>query len=307
MRFGFKSWSLCTPSGYLVNFEIYQGNNPRSMPQFEERFGKCAAPLINMIDDMPDHMRSLPFSFYFDNLFTSIPLLSYLKSRGYNATGTFRQNRIPSNCPITKKNIMKKKQRGTAEGFQLVDNSVVTVASTVHGVNPKSNATRYSREARKKIVVPRPCSVTEYNKYMCGVDRFDQNISLYRIKCRGKKWWSCIFTWLIDACLQNAWLLHRKVHQKMTQFEFRRQVAIYYCNHFGEASKSSGPRSAHRKAYDETSVRYTLRFDQVGHFPIASSRRRCAGELCKSSIRTACVKCDVGLCIPCFASYHTDK
>lgn len=68
--FGFKVWSLCTTSGYLANFETYQGNNPRSSPEYEERFGKCIAPLFSMIDDFDDDVRALPFSFYFDNLFT---------------------------------------------------------------------------------------------------------------------------------------------------------------------------------------------------------------------------------------------
>ncbi|XP_036345677.1 piggyBac transposable element-derived protein 3-like [Rhagoletis pomonella] len=63
---------------YLVNFEIYQGKNPRSNVEYEAKFGKCAAPLINMIDDFPDRLKSLPLSFYFDNLFTSYPLLAYL-------------------------------------------------------------------------------------------------------------------------------------------------------------------------------------------------------------------------------------
>lgn len=111
LRFGYKVWSLCTPSGYMVNFEIYQGKNPRFNSGYEERFGKCAAPLINMIDDFTDEVKGLPFSFYFDNLFTSFPLLIYLKSCGYNGTGTIRENRIPSSCPIEHKNNKKKAKR----------------------------------------------------------------------------------------------------------------------------------------------------------------------------------------------------
>lgn len=38
--------------------------------------------------------------------------------------------------------------------------------------------------------------------------------------------------------------------------------------------------------------------------PIAN-RRRCAGDNCKSSVRSECAKCNVGLCLPCFAAYHT--
>ncbi|XP_039954216.1 piggyBac transposable element-derived protein 3-like [Bactrocera tryoni] len=40
LRFGYKVWSLCTPSGYMVNFEIYQGKNPRANEDYEAKFGK---------------------------------------------------------------------------------------------------------------------------------------------------------------------------------------------------------------------------------------------------------------------------
>lgn len=89
--FGFKVWSLCTTAGYLANFEIYQGKNPRSKTEYEDRFGKCIAPLFSMIDDFDDDVRALPFSFYFDNLFTGIPALVHLKFLGYNGTGTIRE------------------------------------------------------------------------------------------------------------------------------------------------------------------------------------------------------------------------
>lgn len=318
LRFGFKAWSLCTPSGYMVNFEIYQGKNPRSQSAYEDRFGKCAAPLINMIDDFSSDVKALPFSFYFDNLFTSFPLLAYLKSRGYNGTGTIRENRIPSSCPLPHKSKLKKKQRGYYESIKINetdirltkwnDNAVVCIASTVHGVNPKSSALRYSKEKKKKISVARPCAVAEYNKYMCGVDRFDQNVSLYRIAHRGKKWWSSIFTWIIDACVENAWQLHRKCEPKMTQFEFRRQIAIYYCRLNGVAPKSRGPKTAHRLCNDEKTVQYALRYDHIDHLVVSlANKRRCAGELCKSIMRTGCSKCNVGLCINCFANFHTKQ
>ncbi|XP_055309657.1 piggyBac transposable element-derived protein 3-like [Sitodiplosis mosellana] len=173
IRFGYKVWSQCTPSGYLVNFEIYQGSNPRSNPKYEKRFGKISAPLLSMIDDFPDELKGLPFGFFFDNFFTGFPLLAYLKANGYNGTGTMRENRIVASCPVTSKKVFKKKPRGTIEAVKMqqtgirvtqwVDNSVVAVASTCFGSVPTSNAARYSKQAGGRVNVVRPCSVTEYN------------------------------------------------------------------------------------------------------------------------------------------------
>lgn len=313
LRFGYKVWSLCTPSGYLVNFEVYQGNNPRSNPEYEERFGKCAAPLLSMIDDFTPNVQQLPFSFYFDNLFTGFPLLAYLKSRGYTATGTIRENRIPKNCPLPSKEKIKKKERGFAVSTKLketdivltkwVDNSVVCTASTAYGKNPMSNVQRYSKAKKQKITVSRPCVIAQYNKYMGGVDRMDQNVSLYRIGNRGKKWWSSIFTWLLDVSVQNAWQLHRSAHPAMSQLEFRRNIAIFYAKHYGQEAKGPGPS---RKRKIEDTAYEEIRFDGLNHWPLPiEKKRRCVGLSCNTIGRTACEKCNVGLCLKCFKKYHT--
>jgi Transposase IS4 len=108
-----------------------------------------------------------------------------------------------------------------------VDNSVVSVASTLYGKLPIANVGRYSRAEKRKILVPRPCAIKEYNKSMDGTDRMDQNINAYRIGARGKKWWYSIFTWLVDATIQNSWILHRGGGSTMSQLEFRRQIAFF--------------------------------------------------------------------------------
>lgn len=311
IRFGYKVWSLCTSSGYLVNFEIYQGNNPRAKKVYEDRFGKCSAPLVSMIDDFSDEVKGLPFSFFFDNLFTGFPLLAYVKARGYNATGTMRENRIVASCPITSKQKFKKKKRGTFEVAKMadtgirvtqwVDNSSVIIASTCFGAEPTSTAVRYSKEAKSRVNVIRPCAITEYNKYMAGVDRLDQNVNNHRIGYRGKKWWSSIFTWLIDAAVNNAWQLYRG-SKNMPQLDFKREIATYYCKHYGTLPAPSGPKRQRR----EDALTINIRYDDMKHFVVPiTSRRRCANESCKSSVRTICQKCDVGLCLPCFADYHT--
>lgn len=312
--FGYKVWALCTPSGYIVNFEVYQGANTVTTTEYDA-FGKCAAPLLCMIDDFPPDIQALPFHFFFDNLFTVFPLLVYLKSRGYNATGTIRENRIPKSCPIPKKDVLKSERRGHFATMKMdeteirltkwVDNNVVAIASTLVGSQPVSHTYRYSRADRKRIIVGRPCVVAEYNVNMCGVDRFDQNVAAYRISYRGKKWWSSIFTWIIDACAQNAWQLHRRHYPNMSQADFKREIAIYYCKHYRSKPLSTSVTTSVMRRSAASSMASQLRYDRTDHFvaPI-DKKRRCDGDLCKSIMRTKCDKCDVGLCVNCFKRYH---
>lgn len=309
LRFGYKVWCLNTPEGYCVSFEVYQGQNPRIHPELGKNYGKCVAPLLQMIHCMPPEIRDHSYSFYFDNLFTGIAALQYLKSLGYNATGTIRENRIPKNNVLKSNAYMNKAERGSMCSGTLsdlgicvtkwTDNKCVAVASTVHGVDPISTATRFSREERKRIQLERPNAVACYNKYMGGTDRMDQNISYHRIGIRKKKWWWAIFTWLLDVSVQNAWLLQRRSGINVTQLQFRRNIAQHYCNSVALASVVN--RAMKRARLPEED-----RFDGRDHVPVKSQRRHCAYDYCNSQVRIKCQKCDVALCVDkdCYRKYH---
>ena len=143
-----------------------------------------------MIDSFPEKGQNFPFRLYFDNLFTSQTLLVHLKDHGYGGTRTICENRLPQDCQIIPPNLMKERNRGDYDYksskesgvtiFRWRDNSVVTITSPCHGINPISSVNRYSRELNKKIAIPRPNRIDQYNKYMDGTDKMDQNVALYR-------------------------------------------------------------------------------------------------------------------------------
>lgn len=314
VRFGYKVWCLTTPSGYLVNFEIYQGKKEikSSRENWEKLYGKCAAPLMEMIEELlePD----LPYHFFFDNLFTGLQLLYDLKERGYGGTGTMRENRLPKKKTIPAKNTLKNKEKGyftsrvTNGGIVVChwkDNNVVTVASNSVGVRPVERVFRYSAKEKKRLPIRRPKLVGVYNNYMGGVDRMDENISLYRVGVRGKKWWFPIFTWLLDTAIHNAWILKRKTEKSLPFLDFRREIAQKYLSCLSSIPKQGGRPSS--QSQSDARIPNAIRFDRIDHFigkTDENKRRRCAGKGCKSFGRTCCLKCKVGLCIDCFATFH---
>lgn len=106
-----------------------------------------------------------------------------------------RANRI-GNCPLKEKEILLKQDRGVVDfkkdttkniiAANWHDNSVVSVASNTAGIYPLHDASRYSSKMNKKgSPFHSPHLIYLYNKNMGGVDRSDQNISLYRIAMRG--------------------------------------------------------------------------------------------------------------------------
>ena len=299
-----------TPSRHLVNFEIYQGKSLTDTSLTGKTFGKATAPLVEMINNMSPEVKCLPFHFYFDNLFTSFNLLIHLQNNGYGGTGTIRENRIPKNCPLPSKKEMLKEERGKFHsaidrdnGLFLCkwnDNSVVCAASNTCGMNPVTNLKRYSQQAKKHIQVPHPSPLTEYNRYMGGIDRMDQNIGQYRKNIRNRKWYWPLFTWLLDVAIHNAWLLYR-TQNEISHLNFRREVVQVYLKRYSVPPKGPGRNPSLTNIND-------LRYDRLDHLiqKVSDEKgRRCAGSNCKTKARTQCRKCDVGLCLDCFIPYHT--
>lgn len=315
IRFGYKVWSLNSENSYLINFDIYQGKSPNSNDAYENAFGKAAAPLVSMLDRLPQ--KNLAYQVYIDNLFTSFNLLVYLKEKGYGVTGTIRENRVPKDVPLPDKKSMSKESRGhivsrlnKEDGIMLtrwMDNAVVTMASTSYGVNPIQNVKRYSQSEKKIIQVPRPYVIGKYNTYMGGTDRMDEDLSRYRIGIRSKKWYWPILTWLIDAAIQNAWIIHKCSGRQITNLNFRREIATSYLKKYKNPPIRPGRPATSISSLSLNRVSDDIRYDEKNHLvePVPNKkRRRCAGEGCSSVGRTQCQKCGVGLCIECFSIFH---
>ncbi|XP_068241088.1 uncharacterized protein [Palaemon carinicauda] len=160
-----------------------------------------------------------------------------------------------------------------------MDNASRISASTVHTNNASSKVRGYSQSEEKNVEVDCLKIVQEYNQHMGGTDRQNQNVNKYRIGIRGKKWYWCIFTWLIDVTEQNAWLLHKKSGGELSQFEFKTQIAQKYLTRVGTPPKGAGgPPSCSTKG--DKRVLEDICFDGLEHYLMETqdNKRRCAGE-----------------------------
>lgn len=114
---------------------------------------------------------------FFDNLFTSFPLLDKLSEMGIAGTGTVRQNRLHKVPIAAKKDVLKKcVERGFQEtiykGDQVLacwkDNQPVYVASNKYSAKRARTVGRFCRSERKKIQIPIPEMIEAYNSNMGG-------------------------------------------------------------------------------------------------------------------------------------------
>ena len=237
--FGYQVLTLTSPEGYLVSFEMYQSNMSEHPSEIEAKFGRYTAPLIKMLDSFPPSLKTLPFRFYFEKVFNSVPLLVELRERGYYGTGTIGADKVPKECQLSPIDKIQKQVMGTYESVvskekqivivRMMNNSCVqTAASSCHGIVPVRRENRYSSAARKRIQVPLPAIFKNFKQFMCGTDQFSQNLSKHRVALRERKWWWSIFTWFLDVSILNAWNLRKKVGYNQSLLDFRREIAIFY-------------------------------------------------------------------------------
>ena len=306
IRFGYKQWVLATPLGYAIYLSPYQG----AAAGYDKTLGLGHSVVVDLVSQLPP---SLPFHVFIDNFFTGMSLLQDLTERGLGATGTVRTNRIDK-CPL--KQISKEERgafdyRSSADGSITVccwmDNSVVTMASNVHGVFPLQKVQRWSAKETKRINVDQPGMVKAYNKGMGGVDRMDQNVGAYRISMRTKKWWWPFLAFICDCALQNAWLLYREspanARAPMDLLAFKRQVALTYTKALS-ASRSISKITVGRPAPVSRRVPEDLRFDGKDHYlDNGPTRRRCAQ--CGKKTKVLCLKCQIPCHIECSPAFHT--
>ncbi|KAF0747291.1 piggyBac transposable element-derived protein 4-like [Aphis craccivora] len=217
---GFKIWALAdSASGFLLNFDVYTGKKTDG----KEEFGLGENVVLNLCENL----KKLYYCVYFDNFFTSIPMISKLLEYRIFACGIFRTNK-----KFYPKNLMKKDNKyasGDIKYGQCNDISVmhwkdrgskpVTLISNIH------NAAEYCVVLRRnskgeKVPVSCPTGISDYNKYMGGVDKFDQYMAAYTISQKSCRWWIKLFYYFIDTAIVNSYILYKESCNKAKKYMF---------------------------------------------------------------------------------------
>lgn len=329
-KWGFKFQVRAGTSGMVYDFFAYDGSNTFHNVKFtdwEEDYlgvgGKTVVRLCNTIAN------PALCTVYFDNWFTSLELLYYLRhERGILSLGTIRKDRL-RNCPLSSDKNLKKKGRGTHEVVcdntkrlavtKWVDNQCIHIASSFCAQDPVTTIERYDKKLKKRVSVSCPNVVKVYNAHMGGVDIADMLTALYRIRMKTRRWYMSIFAQMLDIALNNSWLLHRRDckqlpnENKLSLKKFRIQTALALIK---TNTKSQIPRGTLDPGSDMITKPFLprpvdeARLDCFDHFATYTSQGRC--RLCKNGKTTViCSKCEQRLCFTpkknCFLLFHKNK
>ena len=307
VRLGYKLWAICGSDGYCHKFDLYCGEDESLSPQ--QQAARVALDLLSVLPDPGGH------EVFFGTYFTSRSLLSQLKSLGIRATGRVSENLLRRECPITQREEMTKSKssRGTYEQrfdessevllVRWHNNTVTNIMTNYDTAEPPLSVGSYDRAAGKSVVIPKPKLIHTYDSGRIGVDLHEQLLSPYEVSIRGKKWYWCLITKLLDMAVVNSHILHKTAasasgKQPLSLLDFRREIVMTYLK--SAANEWDDVRRT-RPSHNPVSLRY----DGIGHMmaPL-KGRRRCRLEGCQLRTSKRCTKCDVAICFKCFVKYH---
>ena len=166
---------------------------------------------------------------FFNNWFSSLPLITVLKDQGIRATEIVRTDRLSKELELNKERIIKYHyQKNVIDVICWNDNGPVAVISIFHADLPPTTVKRLDSSFRNHIKIDLPHCITKYNKYMDGIDSLDVLVSVYRIDVHGKKcYWP---NYVINVDLRAAFNVFKLVNPdlKIDVLAFTFQVAIHY-------------------------------------------------------------------------------
>uniref|UniRef100_A0A3B3S5R5 PiggyBac transposable element-derived protein domain-containing protein n=1 Tax=Paramormyrops kingsleyae TaxID=1676925 RepID=A0A3B3S5R5_9TELE len=188
------------------------------------------------------------------------------------------------------------------------DTREVSVCSTIHNAYAGDTVRRKVKSKQGVWITesfPCPSPVTEYNKYMGGVDLSDQLIQYYTTQHKRMKWYRKLFLHFLDISATNAYIIHREIMQQdsMTHKAFMEELTAQLCDvTLNVPTKMSGVHVPVLGAELSTD----------GRMKATSGRKTCmncrrhGGNKTKTPWK--CAACDVQLCLQpdrnCFEAWH---
>jgi hypothetical protein len=215
-KYGVKFYMLTEPNGLVLRILIYCGmKDPVVGGQGHTE--KVVKYLLH------DYL-NLGHSVYFDNFYSSVPLVQELLENSTYATGTLRAGRKGNPVEVTGKKLQKGEavSRYTRDAICVVKwhdkRDVLMISSEFSG-----ECVTYVAKSGKETT--KPNAVIEYNKFMSGVDRADQLLSYYPCERKTLRWYAKVGVHIFHIILNNSYFFYKeKSGKNISLLNFRNSV-----------------------------------------------------------------------------------
>jgi hypothetical protein len=126
----------------------------------------------------------------------------------------------------------------------------------------------------KGLRVNCPKAITDYNKFIHGVDRFNQRISSYTFDRKSKRNWLRLFFFFFNASLANSFICYNQLDQnELPYLNYLVSVAKSLCS---GAERTNLERPASEKKHKLAASQSAGQLDRGMHLPVKGTRKRCA-------------------------------
>lgn len=242
VRWGIKIFAVCcSATSYMWNAAFYLGKRSEEKEVDKSITQKTVLKLLEPLSGF--HHKA-----YFDNYYTSIPLLVALQKMCIYCTGTIRVNRKGLDKRITIKKAEETSLKKTpgycryssygswvfAAWFDKRPVHLLSNCHIAHGTIEEYSVQHWypSKEGKVLKTVFMPSIVLCYNQFMGAVDRFDQYRSYIKLEMRSSKFWHPMMWFIFESALVNAWVLYKSTRElaalplEYDHFTFRRSIIM---------------------------------------------------------------------------------
>ena len=204
-------------------------------------------PVETMFQSVLTPFEGKGYTVWGDNAFTTVNMLRMCKDRGINFAGTTRTTYgFPRSLVDESLEAGEWKWLMSKEGFLAAfwaDVGYVKLMSNFHSPEQGQVLRRVSGQADKEKRGA-PTVGVEYNHFMGGTDLQDFIRGLYTTHRRGKKWWRCLYYWVLDSSMYNAFVLYKWcwhfIKKEVCPMKYKTFV-LHVCRHLRAPAAASTP------------------------------------------------------------------
>ena len=179
-----------------------------------------------------------------DNFYNSVRLSKELLDAGIQSCGTLRLNRGASKSLQAKAKSLKadeiiSEKIGNVNIIIWQDKKPVSMITTCHENKtvPVKRIIKKNEKGKTKYIdtiVNKQIAIIDYNKYMQGVDHFDQMLKYYKISRRSSKWTKKITLYFIQMAIFNSFCLYNQysIDKKKVESSWFSSNAIFRVDEF---------------------------------------------------------------------------
>uniref|UniRef100_A0A668SDX1 PiggyBac transposable element-derived protein domain-containing protein n=1 Tax=Oreochromis aureus TaxID=47969 RepID=A0A668SDX1_OREAU len=289
-KWGLKFFVLADVNGYTIDFKLYTGKS--NVASGNGLSFDVVTSLINK-----DYLGS-GYIIYCDNFYTGPLLFHHLGQQGFGACGTYRQGR--AGVPSTQENALTEKSprgsiRWIRDGDLLfvkwMDTREVSILSNIHTVYTGDTVLRWQKGEdgeRRRVPVPRPAAVADYNRYMGGVDTSDQMLGTHSVHRKTRRWHITVFQHFLDIAVTNSYIIHKELCATQQQkHQSRQEFQEALCAHL--LGVSLNPECPPAPSTNHFPVPTSSMEGQSKESMATQGRRKCT--LCKRKTPWQCEQC----------------